>query len=261
MKKNNYTLWGFIALPIILILLCYLINLFAPTSLRFPKPAEIVSQLFKLLKDDVVRKAIWVTFTTLLKSLFVASVVGIILGYILGYNLKVWNISQPTVDFFRSIPVTFLIPASALLLGVNNSNIVWILSAYPGLLVMIFAIRTGIMKQEPERLHFFKIISHKHNFINRFFKVTFFETLPDLFSGFRITLSYGLVIVTVLEYMRLGNQLGLGGLVNDELEKQHYSSVYAFILLIGLIGFVLNKITELIQNKYIHWSNENSKED
>lgn len=238
-----------------------MINLIAPPSLKFPKPVEIITQLFQLLKDKEVINAIGITIFTLTKSLLVSITIGILLGYLLGYNLKVWNTSQPTVDFFRSIPVTFLIPVSALLLGINNTNIIWLLSSYPGVLVMIFSVRTGIMKQEPERLHFFKIISYNNNFIARFIKVTFFETLPDLFSGFRISLSYGLVIVTVLEYMRLGNQLGLGGLVNDELEKQHYSSVYAFILLIGFIGFFLNKITEVIQNKYIHWSNENTKSD
>jgi len=261
MNKNNFAYFGFVALPIILILLGYLINLVAPPTLKFPNPWDILKQLIELIGDQEVLEAIWVTIRALFKSLLLSLIIGICLGYFLGYNMKVWNSSQPTVDFFRSIPVTFLIPVSALLIGVNDKNIIWLLSSYPGILVMIFSVRTGIMKQEPERIHFFKIISGKNNFITRFFKVTFFETLPDLFSGFRIALSYGLVIVTVLEYMRLGNEMGLGGLVNDELERQHYSNVYAFILLIGIIGFILNKVTEIIQGKYIHWSNENSKSD
>lgn len=245
---------GFILLPIVLILLCTLANVFAPATLQFPKPQIIFQDIFKSFSEQSVLSALGNTLLNLLKAMCLALFFGVIIGLFLGLSKNIWNLSQPTVDFFRSIPVTFLIPAVALLIGVTSSNIVWILATYPCLLIMIFNVRAGISKQEPERVHSFYIISGSPNLFQRFFKVTFFEILPDIFSGFRIALSYCIVIITVLEYMRLGNKTGIGGLINDELQNLNYVRVYALTFIIGILGFMLNKIVEIVQQKYAHWA-------
>jgi ABC-type nitrate/sulfonate/bicarbonate transport system permease component len=259
-KPKKYSLFGFLVLPIILILVCFLISFFAPEKTRFPTPTKIGQEILNSLVDKNVWLALKNTFSNLAKSLIVSLIGGITFGYLLGYNKKVWSVSQPTIDFFRSIPVTFLIPATALIIGVTSHNIIWFLAMYPCMLIIIFSIRSGISKQEPERLHSFKVISGNNNFITRFFKVTFYETLPDLFAGFRISISYSIVVITVLEYLSLGNGQGIGGLVNNEQTNQNLPRVYALLFIIGTIGFLLNKITETIQARYIHWSStDNTK--
>lgn len=256
---NSFTSLGFLLLPIILILLCTLANIFAPAALQFPKPQIIFQDIFKSFSEQSVLAALANTLVTLSKALVLSLVFGIVLGLFLGLNKSVWSLSQPTVDFFRSIPVTFLIPAVALLIGVTSENIIWILATYPCLLIIIFNVRAGITKQEPERVHSFYIISGSTNLLNRFIKVTFYEILPDIFSGFRIALSYCLVVITVLEYMRLGNKTGIGGLISDELQNLNYVRVYALTFIVGILGFTLNKIVEIIQNKFIHWASDEEK--
>jgi ABC-type nitrate/sulfonate/bicarbonate transport system permease component len=245
---------GFILLPIILILLCTLANIFAPATLQFPKPLGIFQDLLQSFTEQNVLSALGNTLFALFKAMCLSLFFGVLIGLFLGLNKNIWNLSQPTIDFFRSIPVTFLIPAVALLIGVTSANIVWILATYPCLLIMIFNVRAGISKQEPERVHSFYIISGSPNIFQRFFKVTFYEILPDIFSGFRIALSYCIVIITVLEYMRLGNKTGIGGLNNDELQNLNYVRVYALTFIIGILGFVLNKAIEIVQQKFAHWA-------
>ena len=169
--------------------------------------------------------------------------------------------SQPTIDFFRSIPVTFLIPAFALLIGVTSSNIIWLLATYPCMLIIVFNVRVGLSKLESERILSYRIISGSSNPIKKFFKVTLFEILPSISTGFRIALSYCIVIVTVLEYMKLGNRAGIGGLINDELGNLNYTRVYALIFLIGFIGFLLNKIVEILDFIFLRWSKTNSNDN
>ncbi|MBV6479214.1 MAG: hypothetical protein HGGPFJEG_01975 [Ignavibacteria bacterium] len=245
---------GFILLPIFLVVLCFFANIFAPETLQFPNPLLIFKDIFSSLNEQEVLSSLNNTLISLSKALLLSLLLGVLVGLFLGLNNGVWNLSQPTVDFFRSIPVTFLIPAVALLIGSTSENIVWILATYPCLLIMIFNIRAGIMKQEQERVHSFYIIAGSKNLLHRFFKVTFYEILPDIFSGFRISLSYCIVIVTVLEYMRLGNNTGIGGLINDELQKQNYVRVYALTFIVGVLGYLLNKITEIVQQKFAHWA-------
>lgn len=253
-SQKVFTVLGFLLLPAMLISLSKLVNLFAPETLRFPEPIKIYNAIFSVLTEETCLEALTQTFIALSKAMTISLVLGIGIGLFLGLNRKIWSLSQPTIDFFRSIPVTFLIPAAALLIGSTSPKIIWVLATYPCLLIIIFSVRTGIIKQEPERVHSFYIICGSSNLIQRFFKVTIYEILPDIFSGFRIALSYCLVIVTVLEYMRLGNITGLGGLINDELQNMNYDRVYALTFVIGFLGFILNKTIEYLQQKLLHWN-------
>jgi ABC-type nitrate/sulfonate/bicarbonate transport system permease component len=253
-RYNTYVILGFVLLPVFLWIVSYLINYFAPANLNFPSPSVIGKTFIELLVDSTALTALLQTFKEIFLSVFLSLVGGILFGFMLGFNKKVWALSQPTVDFFRSIPVTFLIPGVSLLIGSTSSQIIFILATYPSFLIMLLHIRYGIAKQEQERILSYHIISGSSSKLKRFFNVTFYEILPDIASGFRVSLSYCIVIVTVLEYMHLGSKQGIGGLINDELQNLHYPQVYALTFMIGLVGFLLNKIVEFLQNHFIHWS-------
>ncbi|MDP1764106.1 MAG: hypothetical protein Q8L07_09495 [Sediminibacterium sp.] len=262
-NPNLIFVLGFLVLPAFLIFLCIVVNLFAPVSLNFPKPQLIFSDLAKSLTEQKVLLALTNTFKNVFTALILSFLSGIFAGILLGHSRKVWNLSQPTIDFFRSIPVTFLIPVTALLIGVTSSNIVWILAAYPCMLIMILNVRAGLSKQETERVLAYSIISGSTNPVKKFFRVTLFEILPDVSTGFRIALSYCIVIVTVLEYMNIGNNgsnPGIGKLISEEAELLHYPRVYALIFLIGFIGFLLNKAVELFDYFFLHWA-KNTTDD
>jgi ABC-type nitrate/sulfonate/bicarbonate transport system permease component len=236
-------------------------------QVEMPYPLEIVSRFFLQFTDLDVLKALGVTLYELGISLFFAIILGLLFGFLFGSKNK-WACTQPTADFLRSIPVTFLIPILAIIFGTGDTINIYLLTIYPTSLLIMFGVRTGIQKQDLERLHFFGIIASKQMQPKRYriekIKLTLFETLPDIFSGFRVALSYGLVIVTVLEYIPVGTSetsYGIGRLLKKAEETQPYVNVFALVLLIGVIGFFLNWITEKIQHRWIHWSNENLKNE
>ncbi|MBK9271925.1 MAG: ABC transporter permease subunit [Saprospiraceae bacterium] len=254
--------FGFLVLPVFLFLLCIVLNLFAPEALKFPKPAVIFWEVINTLGETKVWTILGNTLLNVSIVLLIAVFLGLLFGIVLGYSNRAWNLSQPTVDFFRSIPVTFLIPASGLLLGVTSQNMIWVLASYPCMLIMILNVRAGLTKQESERVLSYSIISGNPNPIKKFFRVTIFEILPDVSTGFRIALSYSIVIVTVLEYMNIGNNgsnPGIGKLIGEEAEQLNYPRVYALIFVIGLVGFLLNKIVEILDSFFLQWSKNNSK--
>ena len=260
-----------------LILLCVLsiiygviylgVELKSDNKIKLPSILEVISRGITQLVDLRVLKALWITIRTLGISLCFAIIFGLLLGFSLGSKKK-WTYTQPTVDFLRSIPITFLIPIFAIVAGSGHSINLYLLTIYPTALMIMLGVRAGKQKQDMERLHFFEIIAsqqmQKKRYRREKIKLTFFETIPDIFSGFRIALSYGLVVVTVLEYLNVGqsdNSLGIGALLNSPYAGQSYMNMFALVLLIGFIGFVLNWITEKIQNRLIHWSNENLKNE
>jgi ABC-type nitrate/sulfonate/bicarbonate transport system permease component len=248
-------------------IICLMVAFDVDNNTQMPSPLKIAGRFCGQFVDANVLNALFVTMRTLGISLFFALITGLLFGFLFGSKKK-WTYTQPSVDFLRSIPVTFLIPVLAIIFGSSNTINMYLLAIYPTSLMIMFGVRTGIIKQDMERLHFFNIISSKQALPNRYriekIKLTFFETLPDIFSGFRVALSYGLVIVTVLEYMHIGvseNSIGIGTLLDRENTNHDNVNVFALVLLIGVIGFFLNWVTEKIQNKWIHWSNENLKNE
>ncbi|PIE99385.1 MAG: hypothetical protein CR961_00740, partial [Polaribacter sp.] len=136
---------------------------------------------------------------------------------------------------------TFFIPAFAVILGVSSANINWVLAVIPGTLILLVNISYGVKHQNLNRLHQYYLMSGKQSKISAFRKVTSFEIIPYFIAGFKIALSYIIVIVTVMEYMQMGNKTGLGTLVYTEMEQLNYKRVYSVIIIVGLIGYVLNQ--------------------
>jgi ABC-type nitrate/sulfonate/bicarbonate transport system permease component len=269
--NSRRSLWGIVILAgvlgLVYAIICFWVKFDTYNNTQMPSIAKIISRFFSQFADLSVLKALGVTLRTLGISLLFAIVLGLLLGFFLGSKTK-WAYTQPTVDFLRSIPITFLIPIMAIVFGSSDTINIYLLTIYPTALMIMFGVRTGKQKQDLERLHFFKIIASKQMQPKRYriekIKLTLFETIPDIFSGFRIALSYGLVIVTVLEYMHIGvseNSIGIGTLLDRENINHDMMNVFALVLLIGIVGFFLNWITEQIQFKWIHWSNENLKNE
>ena len=240
-------------------------------DIKMPSLLDVLKRFGTQFTDSTnnttVLKALGITLFTLGVSLFFSLVIGLVFGFFFGRKEK-WIYIQPTVDFLRSIPMTFLIPILAIIYATGDTINIYLLTIYPTSLIIMFGVRNGIQNQDLERLHFFKVIASKQKQPKRYsiekIKLTLFEALPHIFAQFRIALSYGLVIVTVLEYMFIGvseSSTGIGTLLYRANENQPKANVFALVLLIGVIGFFLNKVAEWIQNKLIHWSNENLKNE
>lgn len=268
-KSNKRSLWGIVILAGVLLLVYGIffgwVKLQPTNQTKMPSVCDIVGRFFTQLADLKVLKALGITLLRLLLSLIFAVIFGLLLGFAFG-NKKPWAYTQPTVDFLRSIPVTFFIPILAIVLLSSNTINIYLLTIYPTSLLIMFGVRTGIQKQDLERFHFFDVIASKQQRPDHYrkerIKLILFEALPDICSGFRVALSYGLVVITVLEYMHIGQSvIGLGELLESEVTNHDKTNIFAIVLLIGTIGFLLNKGAEWLQHKYIHWSNENLKNE
>lgn len=252
MKKHIVidTVIGFLTWLGFIIIALFTIGKLSPSGLQFPSPFEVFTDFFKAFIDKNVIKAMLNTIYYVFISISLSVIIGVILSFLLHINKRVWKAFTPTIDFLRSIPVTFFIPAFALLLGVSSPNIIWILTVIPSTLVILVNVSTGISRQNKSRIHQYILYSGSSNKMKIFRKITIYEVIPYLISGIKIALSYAIVIVTVLEYMRMGNHIGLGTLVTEEMEQLNYPRVYSVILIVGFLGYFFNKIFERISLKF-----------
>ncbi|MGH8523345.1 MAG: ABC transporter permease, partial [Gammaproteobacteria bacterium] len=173
-----------------------------------------------------------------------AVLLGVGIGLLIGDG-RAWQLSQPTVDFFRSIPVTFLIPLVAMAWSPLSEGVVWLLTMYPSALIMILGVYQGFQSLDRERMQAFVVLCGKWSRYRQFVNVTRYELLPQLFTSARLALSYSIVIATVLEYMNIGDQesrRGIGALIQQEFSVFNAGRVVALVLIVGIVGQALNKV-------------------
>jgi NitT/TauT family transport system permease protein len=78
--------------------------------------------------------------------------------------------------------------------------------------------------------------------------------LPSIFSGIRIALPIAITIVVVTEI--IGDSAGLGFYITNYSTRFRYDNVYAGILMVGLCGFLCDRIVIWARQRFVYWERE-----
>lgn len=213
-------------------------------------PWAMVQELIRLGS----RHELWAhwgsTLARTLVAFVIGSTTGLLFGLVLGANSRIRQMSDPVVDFLRSIPVVALFPLFMVFFGVGNSakigTAAW--GCFP--LVLINTIY-GVKQSNITRIQAARAMGA--NSIQVFSKVILPDSLPSIFAGLRTGLSLCLIIVIICE-MFLGTIWGLGRMIYDAGIIYQIPRVYAGILLTGVTGYTINGLFLLIEGRLIHWS-------
>ena len=237
-------------LGILIIFLAWeLLSLFVD-RLFLPSPLSVINKLLELAHTSELYNDIWVTFKRTAIGLSIGAMVGVVAGTLLGSFRSLYKTLQLPMDFVRSIPATALFPLFIVLFGLGDTVKIFVAAWATCLIVII------------NTLYGFQNISHTRRLMAKLKKFSFCKTvrliilpsaLPYIAAGIRVSLAFALIIELVAE-MFLGSQNGLGHRIFAASSILEMEEVYASILLIGLLGYVLNSAMLLAERKIIHWS-------
>ncbi len=81
--------------------------------------------------------------------------------------------------------------------------------------------------------------------IKRFTKILLPATLPFMFTGFRLSLGVSWLVIVAVEM--LSGKIGIGFFVNDAYSNSEYGAMLMSILVIGFVGFMLDRLMSLVE--------------
>jgi len=250
--------WGWVAAILAMLFFgsAAVLHAFSPSSLLYPTPTEVGQRLLGLLADREVLSAFASTAFRVVWIVLLAGVMGTCLGALLGQSRLLWSAAQPVIDFLRSLPVTFLIPPLALMLGSKSEVLLTTLVLVPCSLILVINVRYAIGTQQKERALAFHMVSGRSDWLSRFVHVTIPEIAPFLLSGLRLSLSYAIVIATILEFMHIGpsETIGLGGLIADAMSVGDLTTVHVVAFVVGIVGIILNRFFEQAERQFAYVS-------
>jgi NitT/TauT family transport system permease protein len=215
-----------------------------------PSPWQVLSTLEYLLADGPLWRDAGATLYRTGLAFLIAGLAGVAVGVPLGVWTRLYESVEVVVDFFRSMPSPALIPLAMLLFGLGDMSRIAV-AAFTCSLINAIQAAYAVRTIPRYRILGARLAGAKGLFL--FVRVLMPSVLPGLVTGWRITLSLSLIIVVISE-MFIGTTKGLGMRIYDFHLMFRTSEMYACVLMVGLIGYALNKTVEVAERRFVHWA-------
>ena len=219
-----------------------------------PPPSHILIELYALLTNIDIYIDLLVTTYRFTVGYLLGCAIAIPIGLLMGINMKAYLALEPLAESLRPLPASALIPVALLLFGLGDGMTIAIV-AYAVIWPVLINTIDGVRSVDPTLLDTGRIFGLDSKMLVR--KVIMPATLPSIATGMRISLSLSVVLVVVVE-MLVGDR-GLGQRVINAERSFRFSEMYGLIILLGLMGYLVNKLFLALRNNLLGWHVE-SKE-
>ena len=225
----------------------------APTYV-LPPPQDVLRALLGGLSRSPWDKAsYWYHAAVTVWEAVLGFAIGSALGALLGLVLSHWPILgkswYPYIVGFQSLPKVALAPLMVVWFGFGLEGKVFItaiITFFPVLVNMM----AGYQAVEPERIELARSCNASE--LHLFTKIIIPSCLPFLFAGLGVASVLSILGAVVGEFV--GASAGLGMLLMQFTQAMEIAQLFAVILLLANIGFLMNHVVSLIERRYCFWA-------
>lgn len=234
-------------LPIVLIVAWWFGS--ANAKVFFFPPLSVILERFRVnFLTEAVMTSLVPSLINLLLGFALAAVIGIVGGLLLGLNRTVRAFVAPGIHFFRSLPGPALLPLFMLLFGLGMGMKVWIIAFTAIFPILINAI-DGVGARDPRWTDV--SIAYRISPLRRFFSIVLPGATPQIMTALRVGLQTSLLLMVVSEM--LASTGGVGFLILQSQQQFRIPDMWAGIIMLGLLGFVLNALFDPIERAALRW--------
>jgi ABC-type nitrate/sulfonate/bicarbonate transport system permease component len=179
----------------------------------------------------------------------IAVVVGVALGLPIGLSRWTRALAMPHIEYWRAMPPPALLPISIILLKDigDRQKIAFIafFCVFPVLLNTIDGVR-GIEPTLIDTARSYGVPWHE-----RIRRLVLPAALPQIVAGMRSSLSLAVIMMVLAEYFSSTSGVGYVLLISKNTFEM--GPMWAAILLIGLLGYLLNALFLLFERRALAW--------
>lgn len=184
----------------------------------------------------------------LLAGWLAAVVVGVSVGTLVGLSSRARDYAGPSIHFLRAIPPPALLPVFIVLLGIGDSMKVAII-AFGVVWPVLLNTADGVASVEPLLRDTGR--AYRLGARDQLLRIVLPAAAPRIFAGLRVSLSIAVILMVISELVATVNGIGF------ELVQAQRSfrtlDVWATIVLLGIIGYVLNAVLGLVEARVLAW--------
>jgi len=250
LRKRTFTFVG---------LLCFVFAFFVWEALAgarilnpltFPLPSRIFSEFIFHFSDGEMPLQVAQTFYRMAIGYALAIATAIPLGILMGYTKFFYNLLEPVIEFLRPLPPPAIIPILMVLMGTGDDMKIVVIFFGCFFPIMVNTL-DGVLSTDPVLVNTARTYQMSTGGIMR--KIILPSTSPYILSGMRVALPMSLIMAITAEILG-GGRNGIGFFINWNYQSFDYTAMFAGIILIGIVGYILNLIFKVVENKYMAWN-------
>lgn len=212
----------------------------------FPPPSQLWATFKDLLFSGKLFKNLLISLTRVLKGYVIGCSLGVVLGILFSLCKPIDKLFSAVVSIIRPIPFLALIPVFILILGIGEEEKSAVI-AYATFWCVFLNTISGIKNVDIKLLEVTYLFrTSKYRTIT---KVILPAAIPTILTGMRLGVSSAWTSVVGAEMIAAST--GVGYVISYARTLARADEMYVWVLVIGLIGLLIDKVLVAIQNFYI----------
>jgi nitrate/nitrite transport system permease protein len=224
------------------------------SKLYITKPLEKRGEL-----DQGMLAFTWLSLKLVAQGYAIALILGTPLGFCLGLSPTFTKIFDPIIQVLRPVsPLAWLPLGMVLFAGTNfkggDGRVIFSSSDAAALFTIavcamwptVLNTAVGVRAIPQDYLNVARVL--KLSKTKTLFKVLVPATLPYMFTGFRLSLGIAWLVIVAAEM--LTGKPGVGGFLWQQYNALSYAHIILCILTIGVVGFVLDRLMSLVEQRF-----------
>jgi NitT/TauT family transport system permease protein len=213
-----------------------------------PPATTVFGRFFAQFADAGFYADLGVTLLRVFGGFVLAVLFAVPAGLAMGYWKTCHSMFGLTIEVLRPIPATALVPVAAMIFGLGTEMdiaVIFIATAIP----ILVATLDGMRDIDPVLISTARTFGKKTSEV--FTTVLLPATLPYLAAGLRLALTIALLVAIGTE-MLIGSE-GLGRRVSYATRMLDISGIYAGVLTLSVLGFLVNWLFVKLEDKLLSW--------
>lgn len=220
----------------------------AVSEIFLPTPVAVIKRMVEMHQDGSLWLSCWESTRRVVVGWFWSVVIALPVGMLMANSRRFSAFIQPIIEFARYLPVVALVPLTLLYMGIDESQkyMIIFLGTFFQLVLMVCDTVSGV---DRNMINAAKTLGANKWQVYK--EVIFPASLPGLMDDFRMTIGWAWTYLVVAEMVAASN--GLGYMI---LRSQRYlatDTIFAGLIMIGLIGLVTDWIFRILSKVVAPW--------
>lgn len=216
-----------------------------------PPFSSVVTYLVvEIVSGDYV-KHIGLTMYRMLAGYGIAAAIGVPLGILMARNSGVRWFFDPLISIGFPTPKVAFLPVFILWFGLFDTSKI-LMIAFTAIFPIVAATWAGAQQVDKQLLWSARSLgASDRELLNQ---IVLPAALPQIMTGLQIALPMSMIVALVTEFLMGGN--GLGGKMLMAQRYADTTGVFAGIVAIGIFGFLIIRVMEIIRGRALRWHSE-----
>ena len=220
--------------------------IFPPMS--FPRISSILVTWWQLVVSGELPGEVLPSLWRMFAGYFIGVALGVGLGLLMGYVRFFYNLLEPITEVLRPIPSPAYLPIVILFLGIDDEMKIFMI-AFATLFPVLLNTYSGVRSVDPIQLQTARTFGVAGRRLLT--QVVLPAASPYIFTGMRISLAVALIVMVISEMVAASS--GIGYFILSAQRGFKIRDMFAGVLTLALLGYVLNRLFLAIENRVLAW--------